>query len=253
MKKKFVAIMMSAVMAATLLTACGDTPVENEPEVSAPAPAPSSAEVENSEQPVMADPADSNMVSDDTFTIIQQNYAVMLQYHDAIAQAYNSDEIAANPEIESAMNEAADLIVKMGEIQQDALTEEDAIALNDLIIAAVDGLTAIAQAMETTDGAGEAEAAAVSDETFAILQQNWASLTSFYNEAATAYNEGVSNGTLERDESFENLMNQAAEILEQMQTVSQTDITQEQAVELNDTMIAIQEQMAEAMGISLAE
>lgn len=99
----------------------------------------------------------------------------------------------------------------------------------------------------------DAAEATVSDETFAIVQQNWASLTNFYNEAAMAYNTATSNGELERDENFENLMNQAADVLEQIQSLSQAELSEEEAVQLNDTMIGIQEQMSELLGVPLTE
>lgn len=97
----------------------------------------------------------------------------MVEYHDLVAEAYNSEEIAANPEIEEVMGQAADVIVQMGEIQQDALTEEDAVTLNDFIIGIVNILTEVVDAMEVSgEGAGEAEGTPISDETFGILQEN---------------------------------------------------------------------------------
>lgn len=240
MKKKFVAMIMAAFMAVTMLAGCGDNT-----EVVDPAPS-SETPAQNDVQPAAADPAESNMVSDETFAIIQENYAVMVQYHDIVAATYNSDEIAANSEIETVMAKAADLIVKMGEIKQDMLTEEDAVTLNDLIIGIVDSLTVIVQNMEVTGGdASGAEGTPVTDETFAILQQNWTTLTEFYNQVATAYN----NGEIEKSEDFEAMMNQAADILEQIQNISRDDLTEEKAVEINDTMINIQDTFGEALGL----
>lgn len=260
MKKKLVAMIMTAVMTATLLTACGDAPEANAPgtssevpESSAPESSVSESTADSNEQSAAEDPADSNMVSDEVFAVIQENYALMVQYYDAVAAVYNSDEIAADPEIENIMNQAADLIAQMGGIKQDTLTEDDAVALNDLIIGLAEHLTKIVEVMEPAGDAGEAEGTPVTDETFEILQTNWASLADFYNQAAEAYETAVNNGELERDEDFEALMNQAAEILEQIQGVSQDSLTQENAVEINDTMILIQEQMSEALGVELTE
>lgn len=241
MKKKLVAMIMAAFMAATLLTGCGDNT-----EVVDPAPS-SQTPAQNESQPVAADPAESNMVSDETFAIIQENYAVMVQYHDLVAATYNSDEIAANPEIESVMAKAADVIVKMGEIKQDMLTEEDAVTLNDLIIGIVDSLTVVVQNMEVAGGdASGAEGTPVTDDTFAILQQNWDTLSDFYNQVAVAYN----NGEIEESEDFKALMNQAVEILEQIQNISRDDLTEEKAVEINNTMISIQDTFLEALGLA---
>lgn len=240
MKKKFAAIIMAAsFMAVTLLTACGG-------DTEADAPAPSSATTESSAQSDASGSADTDMVSAETFTVIQQNYALLVQYHDAIAEAYNSDEIAANPEIEEVMNQAADLIGQMGEVRQDTLSEEDAVTLNDYIIGVVEVLTNVVEEMETTGAADGAEGTPVSDETFGILQQNWATLTDMYNQMATAYN----NGEIEKNEDFEKLMNQAAEILEQIQVISRDELTEEKAVEVNDTMILIQERLGEALGLT---
>lgn len=240
MKKKFAAIIMAAsFMAVTLLTACGG-------DTEADAPAPSSAATESSAQSDASGSADTDMVSAETFTVIQQNYALLVQYHDAIAEAYNSDEIAANPEIEEVMNQAADLIGQMGEVRQDTLSEEDAVTLNDYIIGVVEVLTSVVEEMETTGAADGAEGTPVSDETFGILQQNWATLTDMYNQMATAYN----NGEIEKNEDFEKLMNQAAEILEQIQVISRDELTEEKAVEVNDTMILIQERLGEALGLT---
>lgn len=240
MKQKFAAIIMAAsFMAVTLLTACGG-------DTEADAPAPSSAATESSAQSDASGSSDTDMVSDETFTVIQQNYALLVQYHDAIAEAYNSDEIAANPEIEKVMNQAADLIGQMGAVSQDTLSEEDAVTLNDYIIGVVEVLTGVVEEMETTGAADGAEGTPVSDETFGILQQNWATLTDMYNQVATSYN----NGEIEKNEDFEKLMNQAADILEQIQVISRDELTEEKAVEVNDTMILIQEELAEALGLT---
>lgn len=242
MKKKIVAMILAAsFMAATLLTACGGDSETGAPAPSSSAPASSAAPTDNTVQS-----ADGTMVSDDTFAAIQQNYAVMVQYHDAIAEAYNSDEIAANPEIEEVMNQAADVIIQMGEIRQDALTEEDAVTLNNYIIGIVEVLTGVVEAMETTGAADGAEGTPVSDETFGILQQNWDTLSDIYNQVATAYN----NGEIEKNEDFEKLMNQAMEILEQIQNISREDLTEENAVEVNNTMMLILERLGEALGLT---
>ena len=148
--------------------------------------------------------------------------------------------------IEEVMNNAADLIEQMGQVSKETLTEEDAVTLNDYIIGVVEVLTGVVEAMETTGDATGAEGTPVSDETFGILQQNWAALTEFYNETATDYN----NGVYEKNEDFEKVMNQAADILEQIQTISRDGLTEEKAVEINDTMILIQEQMAEFLGLT---
>lgn len=98
-----------------------------------------------------------------------------------------------------------------------------------------------------------ADGSMISEETFQILKENWTSLANLYNQAAVIYNEAVGSGEMERDESFENLMNQVSEALEQMNAISPEELTQDKAVEINDTMIRLQEEMAEALGIELID
>lgn len=235
MKKKFVAIIMAAsFMAATLLTACGGDAGANSNDASSAG---------NDAQSDVQDSDAGDMVSDETFAVLQDNYAIMFEYYDLVAKTYNTDEIAANPEIEDVMNQAADVIVQMGEIQQDMLTEEDAVTLNDLIIGIVDVLNSVVGEMEPAEGG---EGTPVSDETFGILQENWSTLTNYYNEVATAYN----NGDIEQNDDFENLMNQAADILEQIQVISRDELTEENAVAVNDTMIEILDAMQAALGVT---
>ena len=93
----------------------------------------------------------------------------------------------------------------------------------------------------------------VSDKTYETVQQNWKSLTEFYNQVAAEYNTATSNGELERDEAFENLMNQAADMLEEIQSTPRDGLTEEKAIEINDKMIKIQEDMAEALDVNLVE
>lgn len=93
----------------------------------------------------------------------------------------------------------------------------------------------------------------ISDETYTTLKENWTILAELYNQVAADYNAAYSNGQIERDESFENLMNQAAEVLEQLNSTPRDDLTEEKAVEINNTMMRIQEEMAEALGIELVE
>lgn len=243
MKKKFMAMIMAvSFTAATSLTACGGDAETDAPASSSQASVSSASDTQSS----AADAADGALVSDETFAILQENYATMLLYHTAIAEAYNSDEIAANSEIEEVMNQAADLITQMGEVKQDMLTEEDAVTLNNYIIGVVDVLNKVVGEMETTGDADAAGGTPISDETFAILQQNWDALSDIYNQVAVAYN----NGEIEKNEDFEKLMNQAVEILEKIQNISREELTEENAVEVNNTMIMILEGLAEAAGLT---
>lgn len=228
MKKRLVALFMAAFMAATVLTACGDDSTEaGASDSSAVTPSSSTS----SEVP--AGGAADAMVSDETFSVLQDNYAVMVGYYDTIAEVYNSDEIAANPKIEEVMGKAGDVIVQMGEIQQNTLTEEDAVVLNNAIIDIVDGLTSVAESMELTEGN------LASAETVEALQSAYASLVEGYNALATAYN----NGEYEKNTDFEAVMNQSADIIEQMGSVSVDGLTEKEAQDLAQTMLNLIEQI----------
>lgn len=112
------------------------TPVPT-PEVTTPALAPEVT------VPTPAPEADGGMVSDETFAVLQDNYALLAQLYDLVAEAYNSDAVAANPAIEDAMNQAYDIIVWMGNISQDMLTEADAAAIDELMDSLVDVFDAV--------------------------------------------------------------------------------------------------------------
>ena len=94
MKKKFLAMIMAGVMAAVLLTACGGGSEETAAEDTA---------VEETAEDT-ADTEDAgDMVSDETFEILQDNYATMVEAYNAVAELYSSDEIAADADIEDTM------------------------------------------------------------------------------------------------------------------------------------------------------
>ena len=62
-------------------------------------------------------------------------------------EAYMSDEIEQNDEIENALAQTADIMNEMGEISQDAITELDAETLNDTMLTLLDVLDAVVDAM----------------------------------------------------------------------------------------------------------
>ena len=66
---------------------------------------------------------------------------------DVVYDAYMSDEIEQNDDIEDALNQTADIINEMGEISQDTITEADAEALNDSMLTLLDVLDAVVDAM----------------------------------------------------------------------------------------------------------
>lgn len=232
MKKKFLAMIMVGVMAAALLTACGGGSEETAAEDTA---------VEETAEDT-ADTEDAgDMVSDETFEILQDNYATMVEAYNAVAELYSSDEIAADADIEDTMNKAADVINQMGEITQDSMTEADAEDLNSAMVDILDALSMLVDGMQEADGAADAEAAdgAVSDETFAILQDNFKTLSDAYDIVADYY----MSDEVEADADIEDILNQTADVINEMGEISQDTITEEDAVTLNDTMMSLMDSL----------
>ena len=229
MKKKFLAMIMAGVMAAALLTACGGGSEETAAEDTA---------VEETAEDT-ADTEDAgDMVSDETFAILQDNYATMVEAYNAVAELYSSDEIAADADIEDTMNKAADVINQMGEITQDSMTEADAEDLNSAMVDILDALSMLVDGMQEADGA-EAADGAVSDETFAILQDNFKTLSDAYDIVADYY----MSDEVEADADIEDILNQTADVINEMGEISQDTITEEDAVTLNDTMMSLMDSL----------
>ncbi len=93
----------------------------------------------------------------------------------------------------------------------------------------------------------------VSEETYTTLKENWMSLAEFYNQVSTDYNTAYNNGEIERDADFEKLMNEIADALQEMNNTAKDDLTEEKAVEMNNTLIRLQKEMADAVGAELIE
>lgn len=123
MKKKILSVLISAAMVAVLVTGCGGSSEEVAEEA---------VETEAT--------ADGEMVSDETFAALQENFAVMKEAYDAVAELYNSDEVAADEDIEATMADAADVIEQMGQITQESITEEDAESLNSAMLDILEAL-----------------------------------------------------------------------------------------------------------------
>lgn len=85
--------------------------------------------------------------SDETFAALQDNYSTLAEVYNTVSEAYLSDEVEQNDDIEAALNETQDVMTQMGEISQDAITEEDAEELNDAMLSLLDVLDAVVDAM----------------------------------------------------------------------------------------------------------
>lgn len=251
MKKKLLSVILAGIMTATLFTACGGKTEETKApaadtkeETAAPAAEPEAAAEDaaakdaaakdtTAEDGAKEDAADG-MVSDEDFATLQDNYNLVVECYNQVAELYSSDEIAANADIEEAMTLAADIIEEMGEITQDTLTEEDAQLLNEAMEDILNGFADLVDGMEAADST---EDGVVSDETFAALQENYAALTEAYNAVAELYNDD----SIEANADVENALNQAYDIIEKMGTIEQTSITEADAEALNDAMVVILE------------
>lgn len=80
--------------------------------------------------------------SDETFSALQDNYAALVEAYNAVAELYNSDEVEGDADVESALNQTADIMNEMGEITQDTITEADAESLNDSMLTLCEVLSA---------------------------------------------------------------------------------------------------------------
>lgn len=74
-----------------------------------------------------------------------------------------------------------------------------------------------------------------SDETFSALQDNYASMVEAYNAVKDLYE----SDEIEADASIEDVMNQAADVINEMGEISQDSITEEDADTLNSAMLDI--------------
>ena len=220
MKKRLLAVLLTGVMAMSMLTACGGSD-----ETTTGAATEDVAEAST----------DGEMCSDETFSALQESYASMTEAYNAVKELYENDAIAADAAIEDVMNEAADVINQMGEISQDSITEEDAVTLNSAMADILDALSSVVDGMTMTEGGEEAASEACSDETFAILQDNYSTLSDVYDTVEAAY----MSDEIAQNDDIETALTETENIMSQMGEISQDSITEEDAVVLNESMAAL--------------
>lgn len=245
MKKKLVSVVLAAMMTATLLTGCGgdsSTAATAPTSTAETAPAQDTASEPEAEE---STEGETDMVSDETFAALQESYDAMVDAYNAVVDLYNSDEITADADIESLLEEAAGIIEQMGEITQDTITEEDAETLAGAMLDILDGLSALVDGMEEAgDTSADASGDMVSDENFAILQENYQLLTEVYNAVVDAY----SSDEVEANAEVEDTLNEAVAILEEMGTIEQETLTAADAEALNEAMQTILDVLTEVAG-----
>ena len=127
MKKKILIMAMIAAMSVTALAGCG------------------------SDSDTSSDTTTSNVTttSDDTTSsdtvIDDETFAQLQELHTTVADAVNDGTIEADAETVDLLNQAADVIKEIGDIEQADFTDEDeALQLVDSMSKMADGLAAVA-------------------------------------------------------------------------------------------------------------
>mgnify|MGYP002588407643 CR=1 FL=1 len=130
MKKKILA--MIAAMSVTALAGCGSD-------------ADTSSDTTTSNVTTTSDDTTSSdtVIDDETFAQLQDIYSNLVKLHTTVADAVNDGTIEA--ETVDLLNQAADVIKEIGDIEQTDFTDEDeALQLVDSMSKIADGLAAVA-------------------------------------------------------------------------------------------------------------
>ena len=195
--KKLLALIVCGTMVLSM-TACGgskETPAaQNDVSVQAEADTVEDAEAEET--------GAKEMCSDETFASLQEVFGLLTDLHNQTVDLYSEDQIAADADLEDALNQSADAINQMGELTQENISEDDALVLLNAMETLADALYAADEAMmgEVT------ESTPCSDETFAVLQSNYQLLVEAYNAVSDAY----MSDEIEQSDEVEANLNQAS-------------------------------------------
>lgn len=229
--KKLLALIVCGTMVLSM-TACGgskETPAaQNDVSVQAEADTVEDAEAEET--------GAKEMCSDETFASLQEVFGLLTDLHNQTVDLYSEDQIAADADLEDALNQSADAINQMGELTQENISEDDALVLLNAMETLADALYAADEAMmgEVT------ESTPCSDETFAVLQSNCQLLVEAYNAVSDAY----MSDEIEQSDEVEANLNQAKELIESLGEVDQASLAEEDAESTIDAMSAINDYLA---------
>lgn len=229
--KKLLALIVCGTMVLSM-TACGgskETPAaQNDVSVQAEADTVEDAEAEET--------GAKEMCSDETFASLQEVFGLLTDLHNQTVDLYSEDQIAADADLEDALNQSADAINQMGELTQENISEDDALVLLNAMETLADALYAADEAMmgEVT------ESTPCSDETFAVLQSNYQLLVEVYNAVSDAY----MSDEIEQSDEVEANLNQAKELIESLGEVDQASLAEEDAESTIDAMSAINDYLA---------
>lgn len=135
MKKKILIMAMIAAMSVTALAGCGsDTDTSSDTTTS-------NVTTTSNDTTSSSD----TVIDDETFAQLQDIYSNLVELHTTVADAVNDGTIEADAETVDLLNQAADVIEEMGNIEQADFTDEDeALQLVDSMSKMADGLAAVA-------------------------------------------------------------------------------------------------------------
>lgn len=235
MKKKIVAVLLCSVMAMSALTACGGS------DAAAPA-AEETTEAAVEETAEAEEAEESEGCSDETFEALQEAYANLSEEVELVQNYYlENPDIPQDDDVEEALTAAQEYMDEVGEINQTDITEEDAVELADSMVEVADSLVTLAESLDIMAGAdveADAEDAGegCSDETFAALQDAYASLDELNTTVVNYYTD---NADVPQDDDVEAVLTQAQDYLDQVGAINQEDITEEDAETLAQSMLDV--------------
>jgi len=240
MKKKILALLMCSVLSFAMITGCGssddtETATETATEV-----------VEE----VAAEVTDG-ACSDETFADLQDAFAILTEAYNNVNNYYlENDDIPQDDDVEAALASAKEYLDEVGEVNQTDISEADAETIGQSMVDVANGLSQMAEALGIMAEAGAATGDAVSDATFADLQDAFAYLTEEYNAVADYY---LNNDAIAQDDDVEAALNSAKEYLDAMGEVTSDSITEADAETLGNSMVEVADalaQLAQAMGLN---
>lgn len=211
MKRKLLIVSVLCLSIATILVGCGKN---NDPATSG----------DESVQ------SQTTGISDEAFEELQVNYAATVEAYNAVKELYENDAIKQNDDVEDVINTAASIINEMGEIEQGSLKDEDVDSLNQSMLDIIDSLSVVGNDMvDQLNGM-------CSLETFSMIQENYAVMVDVYNT--------VKDKADASDDTIQEVLTQAGEIIDNMSTIDKRSLTKEAALELNDSIVSIVETLS---------
>lgn len=238
MKKKLVAIILSCTLAASMITACGNT-------VSASADTQDIIAVSDSSVPLSAKTSNvsskANTVSDEDFEEIQDMYSDLCDLYDLTMQCYKLSGIKGNKQLESKLKGVKKVIDEIGDKEQYKITEKQVIDIIEQMTAQAEILDSCLDIIDKAvdeNGCGDM---VVDDEIFEVLQDNYNDLLTQYNLIVDAYNKGV----LKQNKDAETALKYAKEYIDIIGEIEQEQLTLDDALEIQQDMLDVMDTLNE--------